>query len=47
MILIKNALINELIINDDTAKIELLDCKIETVVVGSIQEDIMQELEDK
>lgn len=47
MLIIKSAIINELIINDDTANIELHDCKIESVIVGSIQEDIMQEIEAK
>lgn len=47
MLIIKSAIINELIINDDTANIELHDCKIESVIIGSTQEDIMQEIEAK
>ena len=43
MIIIKSAIINELIVNDDTADIELHDCKIETIMISSHSEDVMQE----
>ena len=43
MILIRDAIIEELIVNDDTANIEMYGCKIQTVVIGSTQEDVMQE----
>ena len=43
MILIKDAIIEELIVNDDTANIEMHGCKIQTVIIGSIQEDVTQD----